>query len=79
MKAKISTDPNLPSLRESLNGPYAEEFWKAMDSEIASLKNKGTWKVVDRSAVPSNLKPIPGTWAQRIKRLPGGDLNKFKS
>jgi len=73
MKAKVSKDPDLPSLRDSLNGPHSEDFWKAMDSEIASLESKGTWKIVDRS------KPVPGTWAQRIKRLPGGDLNKFKS
>jgi hypothetical protein len=64
MKAKASKDPNLPSLRESLNGPYAEEFWKAMDSEIASLEGKGTWKVVNRSSIPDGTKPVPGTWAQ---------------
>jgi hypothetical protein len=79
MKAKASKDPDLPSLKDSLNGPCAEEFWKAMDSEIASLESKGTWKVVDRSSMPNDTKPVPGTWAQRIKRLPGGDLNKFKS
>ena len=50
-----------------------------MDSEITSLESKGTWKVVDRSSIPEGVKPVPGTWAQRIKRLPGGDLNKFKS
>ena len=28
---------------------------------------------------PHLLKAVPGTWAQRIKRLPSGELNKFKS
>ena len=50
-----------------------------MDKEIASLESKGTWKVVERSAMPSGFKAVPGTWAQRIKRLPDGQLNKFKS
>ena len=79
LKAKASKDPDLPSLRESLTGPYAEEFWKAMDAEICSLESKNTYSVVPRSEVPPGTKVVPGTWVQRIKRLPDGKLNKFKS
>ena len=79
LKAKTSRDPDVPTLKESLNGPYAEHFWEAMDAEIASLESKGTWEVVERSSIPKGVKPVPGTWAQRIKRLPDGSLNKFKS
>ena len=79
LKAKASKDPDLPSLKESLTGPHAEHFWLAMDAEIQSLESKGTWEVVDRSSMPSGVKAIPGTWAQRIKQLPTGELNKFKS
>ena len=79
MKATARRDPDLPTLQESLTGPHAEHFWKAMDKEIASLEGMKTWDVVDRSSVPSGMKVVPGTWAQRIKRLPDGSLNKFKS
>ena len=79
LKAKKSKDPDIPSTREALSGPYAEDFWRAMDDEIQSLEAKGTWKVVERSALPSNAKVIPGTWSHRIKRKPDGRLNKFKS
>ena len=79
LKAKKTADPDLPSLKASLSGPHAEQFWKAMDKEIESLEGKGTWDVVDRSTVPEGVKVIPGTWAQRIKRHPDGSLNKFKS
>ena len=79
LKAKASKDPDLPSLQESLTGPYAEQFWAAMDAEIASLESKGTWQVVERSSMPPGAKAVPGTWAQRIKRLPNGSLSKFKS
>ena len=79
LKAKASTDPDLPTLRESLTGPYSEEFWIAMDAEIASLESKGTWEVVPRSSLPTGTKAVPGTWVQRIKRLPSGELSKFKS
>ena len=78
-KAKLSKDPDLPTVQESLTGPYAEEFWKAMDKEIRSLEGKGTWIVVERSSLPDGTTVVPGTWAQRIKRLPMGELSKFKS
>ena len=79
LKAKASKDPDLPSLRESLNGPHAEQFWTAMDTEINSLESKNTWTIVDRNTLPPGTKVVPGTWVQRIKRLPNGQLNKFKS
>ena len=50
-----------------------------MDAEIDSLERKGTWTVVDRCTMPPNATAIPGTFAQRIKRLPTGELSKFKS
>ena len=78
-KAKASKDPDLPSLSESLSGPYSEQFWEAMDAKIASLESKNTWEIVDRSSMPPGTKAIPGTWAQRIKRTPSGQLSKFKS
>ena len=43
-------DPDLLSLRESLTGPYANEFWAAMDKEIDSIKKMGTWEVIERSS-----------------------------
>ena len=76
---KVTKDPDLPTTREALAGPYAEDFWRAMDKEIESLESKGTWEVVDRSSVPKGVKVVPGTWSQRIKRHPDGRLNKFKS
>jgi len=79
LKAKATSDPDLPALKESLTGPYSEEFWAAMDSEISSLENKGTWEVILRSSIPEGTKVIPGTWVQRIKRLASGKLSKFKS
>ncbi len=36
-KAKASRYPNLPSLKESLAGPYANEFREAMDKDIDSI------------------------------------------
>ena len=79
LKAKVTSDPDLPTLKESLTGPNAEHFWTAMDAEINSLESKGTWEIVLRSSLPPGTKVIPGTWVQRIKRLASGELSKFKS
>ena len=77
-KAK-AYNPDLPSTREALTGPNSEEFWAAMDKEIASLEDMETWKVVPRDQLPHNASVIPGTWAMRIKRRPDGSLSKFKA
>ena len=78
LSAKANKDPDLPSPRDSLSGPHSEQFWKAMDAEIASLESKGTWEVVERSSMPPGTKAVPGTWAQHVKRLPTGELSKYK-
>ena len=77
-KAK-AYNPDLPSVREALTGPNSEEFWTAMDKEIASLEEMETWKIVPRGQLAHNASVIPGTWAMRIKRKPDGSLSKFKA
>jgi histone deacetylase 1/2 len=79
LSAKKSKDPDLPSLREGLNGPHAEAFWKAMDKEIEGLEKLGTWELVPRSSVPKGVRTVPGTWALKIKRYPDGRLHKHKA
>jgi Reverse transcriptase (RNA-dependent DNA polymerase) len=79
LKARATKDPDLPSLREGLAGPYRDEFWKAMELEISGLEGMGTWEIVSRASMPGGAKAIPGTWALRIKRYPDGRLNKFKA
>jgi len=79
LKAKASKDPDLPSVREALSGEYAEEFWKAMETEIKSLEALNTWQLVPRSSMPKGARAIPSTWAFRVKRYPDGRLNKFKA
>ena len=64
LKAKKSKDPDLPSTQEALAGPMAEHFWKAMDKEVTSLEEKGTWTVVPRTSVSKGVAVVPGTWQQ---------------
>ena len=55
------SDPDLPSIKESINSPHAKEFWKAMEAEIASLEAKKAWEVEERSSISAGMKAIPGT------------------
>jgi hypothetical protein len=79
LTAKKAPDPDIPSTREALTGPHAEQHWTSMSAEIESLESKGTWDVVLRSSMPKGIKAIPGTWCNRIKRHPDGSVNKFKA
>ena len=37
------------------------------------------WKIIHKSQVPRNAKPIPMVWTLRHKRDPAGDIQKWKS
>ena len=50
---------------------------KAVHEEIASLEKKGSWVVVKRSSVKSNI--LPSTWALKRKRYPDGRIRKYKA
>ena len=62
-----------------MTGPHREKFEKAMQKEIRELEARGTWIGVLESSVPKGTKIIPLAWVHRVKRLPNGDLDKFKS
>jgi hypothetical protein len=79
LKAKKAPYLDIPSTREALTGPHAEQHWTSMSAEIESLESKRTWDVVLRSSMPKGIKATPGTRCHRIKRHPDGSLNKFKA
>ena len=61
----------------AMNGPFAEKFWKACEVELNTLENDmNTWDYVKRTP---NMHVLPGTWAFKIKRFPGGLIKKFKA
>ena len=78
-KAKKSSDPDYPTVRQSLTGPNAELWWEAMDKELQSIIDMDSWEIVPRSSIPRGTKVIPGTWALCLKRFPDGCINKFKA
>ena len=59
-----------------MNGPYAEEYWKAAQIEIETLEKIKAWTVVPRTDDITNV--LPSTWAFKVKRYPDGTIKKFK-
>ena len=74
-KLGISKADN-PGWDEAMNGPDAAEFWKAAEVEIATLEKMGAWTVVDR---PKDKPILKSLWAFKKKRLPSGEVRKFKA
>jgi hypothetical protein len=65
------------SWKEAINGPDQSGYWKAMESELATLKHdKDSWDIVNREDFMSVL---PSTWAFKCKRFPDGSIRKLKA
>jgi hypothetical protein len=74
-KSSASKDDN-PTWWQAMNGPFAEEFWKAACVEVETLEKMDSWTVVDRT---DDMNVLPSTWAFKIKRFPDGLTKKFKA
>ena len=74
-KAAASREDN-PNWREATNGPFADDYWKAMQVKIATLESMGAWEIVDRA---DDMNVIDSTWAFKCKRYPDGLIKKFKA
>jgi hypothetical protein len=47
-----------------MNGPYAEEYWKAAQIEIETLERIKAWTVVPHADDITNV--LPSTWAFKL-------------
>jgi hypothetical protein len=74
-KTAASKEDN-PTWWQAMNGPYAEEYWKAAQLEIETLEKIKAWTIVPRTDDITNV--LPSTWAFKVKRYPDGTVKKFK-
>ena len=61
---------------EATTGPDTDQWWKAMNEEIAMLQKHGTWNLVDR---PKGCKVIGSRWTYAIKYGPDGEILCYKA
>ena len=73
-----SSKEDNPSWKQATQGKFADEYWKAMELEIATLEALNAWEVVkyDPSSMPN---VIQSTWAFKCKLYPDGLVKKFKA
>ena len=65
-----------PNWWQAMNGPFAEEYWKAACIEVETLEKMDSWTVMDRT---DDMNVLPSTWAFKCKRFPDGLIKKFKA
>ena len=64
------------TMHEALSGELAEYWQEAMDDEMASLLENGTWVL---EYPPAGIKPIPVKWVYKVKRDTAGNVERFKA
>ncbi|CAI7809569.1 unnamed protein product [Closterium sp. NIES-53] len=64
------------TLKEALEISDAEEWKKAMESELKSIEEKGTWELVE---LPKGRKAITSKWFFKIKSDADGKIECYKS
>ena len=64
------------TIEDALNGEEGDQWKKAIDEELATLKKMGTWELAD---LPEGRKPIGCKWVFVKKRDEKGKLIKYKA
>ncbi len=73
-KAEASKADN-PNWKQTMSGPFADEFWKAAVKEYRTLEGMDVWDTVDG---PLCAKIHDIIWAFKIKQFPDGLIKGFK-
>ncbi|CAI7916081.1 unnamed protein product, partial [Closterium sp. NIES-54] len=64
------------TLKEALESSDAEEWKNAMESELKSIEENGTWELVE---LPKGRKAITSKWLFKIKSDADGKIERYKS
>ncbi len=70
-KSEASKEDN-PNWHQAMNGPFADEYWKAAEKEIITLEGMGAWDVVEHENHMN-------VWAFKCKRFPNDTVKKFNA
>jgi Reverse transcriptase (RNA-dependent DNA polymerase) len=75
-----SSDPDTLRYDEAMSAPDSSGFREAMQKEITSLVDQGTWTPTTKDEAHKAGKTIlPGTWTFKRKRTPEGEVKKLKA
>ena len=71
--------PDAMPLNVAMQQPDRDKFISAMARELGQHSELKHWKVIHKSQVPKNAKPIPMVWTLWRKRDPAGEILKWKA
>jgi hypothetical protein len=66
--------PEPKTLREALEGPHADRWIAAMEEEVSTLTERGTWELQE---LPANRKSLGVKWVFTIKTDESGAVSRF--
>ena len=73
----ITQDKDEPrNVTEAFLGPDKENWTKAMEEEMASMRSNQVWELVD---LPKGRKAIGNKWVLKMKRKADGTIDKYKA
>jgi hypothetical protein len=72
----LEGDPNQPTFEQAKQSAEWPKWEKAIQSELAQLCEKGTWKLVEK---PKDANPILNKWVLTKKCDKEGNLVKYKA
>lgn len=64
------------NFEEAIHGLHANEWKRAMDEEMESLKRNKTWKIVN---LEDAERTIENHWVFKLKRNPNGTIERYKA
>ncbi|KAL7547469.1 hypothetical protein ACHAWF_011772 [Thalassiosira exigua] len=65
-----------PNFKQATRGPFQQEWWRAMEVKLDTLRELNAWELVPKMP---GMKILPSTWAFRLKRRPDLEAKKFKA
>ena len=75
-RACVAAHEDPPSYKQAIGGPNAKQWEKAMEAELNSIKENGTWSLVP---LPAGRKAVGSKWIFRIKRDAAGNIKTWKA
>jgi hypothetical protein len=64
--APMENEPT--TYKEAIQRSDSKRWYTAMEKEVKSLLDAGTWKPIERATVPSNHRILKGKWVYKLKR-----------
>ena len=75
----FATDVRVPGcFKEALEGTHAEQWARAIKSEVQSLRDLGVFNMVKREDLPPKANVISGKWVFKVKPTKDGHIERFK-